>query len=406
MSILYVSNTATNTSPVPPSTKLAIASDTIENAGFVWFLVTFNGVVSLVALTLNLIIIMTFAKNSSLRTPSNILVLGLAVSDFGVAAVSQPLLCVWYYGFHTAALFIALRISFDTFVAVSLFVLTAITTDRFLAVFLHLRYQAVVTTQRYLIVLICCWIASILLCVCRFLTKFEALAIDVCVGIISLSFNAFFIIKISREIRRHATQIQAQINSLNNTESLDIPRYKRTVINMYFIIVAPILCYIPFLSSLIGHVMYDDVLSEPAFVYYKAICETITMSSGAINPIIYCIRMEEIRHAVLNLLHAQYCSVFCSCTGELTRRELAKRNDDGNSNSSSKATTIAATTTATTIPTTTTTTTTIAATTTTTPAITTTSIAATIPAITTTSLAATIPTTIPAITTTIVANQQ
>ncbi|KAK3731146.1 hypothetical protein QZH41_000004 [Actinostola sp. cb2023] len=49
-----------------------------------------NAASSFLASVLNFLIILTFVKTTSLRTPSYILILSLAISDFGVAVVVQP----------------------------------------------------------------------------------------------------------------------------------------------------------------------------------------------------------------------------------------------------------------------------------------------------------------------------
>ena len=49
-----------------------------------------NAFSSVLATVLNLLIIVTLIKTPSLRTPSNILILSLAITDFGVGALVQP----------------------------------------------------------------------------------------------------------------------------------------------------------------------------------------------------------------------------------------------------------------------------------------------------------------------------
>ncbi|KXJ19319.1 Ocellar opsin [Exaiptasia diaphana] len=55
---------------------------------------TFSG---LLATVLNLLVIMTFVKTPSLRTPSNILILSLAITDFCVGALVQPVYCAYLF---------------------------------------------------------------------------------------------------------------------------------------------------------------------------------------------------------------------------------------------------------------------------------------------------------------------
>ncbi|MEM8559500.1 MAG: sodium/proton-translocating pyrophosphatase, partial [Bacteroidota bacterium] len=102
-------------------------------------------------IVLNVLVIMVFVKTTSLRTPANTLVLGLSVSDFGIAIFSQPVFCVWIYAklwcmeqlqhiFGTIFYYSFLLQAF-----VSFGILTTISADRFLAIHLHLRYKELVT---------------------------------------------------------------------------------------------------------------------------------------------------------------------------------------------------------------------------------------------------------------------
>ncbi|KAK3731649.1 hypothetical protein QZH41_007512 [Actinostola sp. cb2023] len=88
-----------------------------------------NAVSSFLASVLNFLTILTFVKTTSLRTPSYILILSLAISDFGVAVVVQP-----------------------AYILVSFLTVTAVTMDRFLAIHLHLR-RRLLRTPSYILIL-------------------------------------------------------------------------------------------------------------------------------------------------------------------------------------------------------------------------------------------------------------
>ncbi|XP_020917750.1 adenosine receptor A3-like [Exaiptasia diaphana] len=117
------------------------SSTTIEeqpetaDARFIVSMIVINAFSGLLATVLNLLIIATFIKTPSLRTPSNILILSLAIADFGVGAFAEP------------------SYSLVLLVNTSAVTITAITVDRFLALHLHLRYQELVTTKRISVVI-------------------------------------------------------------------------------------------------------------------------------------------------------------------------------------------------------------------------------------------------------------
>ena len=139
-------------------------------SNFILSMIVVNALMAFMATSLNVLIILTFVKTTSLReTPSNLLVLGLAISDLSVGVFAQPFFCTawicWSYrqcwfetnnleqSFITSLIYYMLLFHCLT--------LPAITVDRFLAVHLHLRYQELVTTKRYGITLACIWIISI-----------------------------------------------------------------------------------------------------------------------------------------------------------------------------------------------------------------------------------------------------
>jgi hypothetical protein len=117
-------------------------------SNFTLSMIVINALMAFMATSLNVLIILTFVKTASLReTPSNLLILGLAISDLSVGVFAQPFFCIVKFAELTgnpdlkqATVNIFQYISY-ILSAASLFTLTAITVDRFLAVRLHLRYQ-------------------------------------------------------------------------------------------------------------------------------------------------------------------------------------------------------------------------------------------------------------------------
>jgi hypothetical protein len=182
---------------------------------------------------------------------------------------------------------------------VSLGTLTAITADRFLAVHLHLRYQELITTKRYGMTLACIWIWNAFLCICTSLLRHVAVVIIVIIMIItSLVMNAYFIFKVSQVIYRHLVQIQAQQPSTQ--QSIDMPRYKKSVYTMYCVIGTFVLCYTPFLVWMILVPLQGEWTIESHQLFIVSI--TLVLFNGVLNPLIYCMRIQEIREAVFVLL--------------------------------------------------------------------------------------------------------
>ena len=185
-------------------------------SNFTLSMIVINALMAFMATSLNLLIIVTFVKTTSLReTPSNVLVLGLAISDLFVGVFEQPLFCVaWICWSYRAILIIVQQAIWKVYsihllsyyLLLSLFTLTAITVDRFLAVKLHLRYQELVTTKRYGITLACIWIISIFAVIRDVFIKETAAFFIIVLTILccTIFINIYLLFKISQVIHRHS----------------------------------------------------------------------------------------------------------------------------------------------------------------------------------------------------------
>jgi hypothetical protein len=116
--------------------------------------------------------------------------------------------------------------------------------------------------------------------------------------VVLLLVNAYFIFKISQIIHRHSAQIQAQQQSVQ--QSINMPRYKKSVNTMYYVIGAFAVCYVPLVGSLVAQTASNFSLATQILFYLFA-C-TSAMFNGVLNPFIYCWRSVEIRTAARRLL--------------------------------------------------------------------------------------------------------
>ncbi|XP_020892699.1 adrenocorticotropic hormone receptor-like [Exaiptasia diaphana] len=261
---------------------------------------------SLIATLSNSIVVFTLLKTPSLRTPSNFLIVGLAVSDFSTGVVVLPSFISYKVSEHardvhvfcpTGMLYVATGTALSM---ISFLTLSTITADRFLAVQLHLRYKQYVTTKRYAFLLFLYWGFCIFIVVCRF-RFFNSYTLMTGIVLLSLflAMDAFFILKVSKVVHRHSVQIQAQ-HQQSTEQPLDMARFKKTVNVMYYIIGAFVLCYMPLLAALVVLFINSDFSLE--IRGWFTIAELFLLSNAAVNPVIYCFRIKEIRDAFKKLL--------------------------------------------------------------------------------------------------------
>lgn len=261
-----------------------------------------NAFIAVVAFCLNALVIATFALTKSLWTPRNILLLGLAISDAAVAIIAEPFFSVHLYSYWYGSPELTMlsdEVNFFSFTMLSMVSfgnLTLITADRYLAVRLHLRYNEIVTTKRCCISLLIVWVSSGVATYLRNLQEnmYYIPLIDLFIYLVIMISNVFLMVKIMIVVRRHTIQIHAQ------RSSLDMPKYKRSVNTMYYVLAAFVLCNIGHIAGLVMIVVLQDWNELVSFVLTPA--DTIMMLNGALNPFIYCLRIKEIRTDTIALV--------------------------------------------------------------------------------------------------------
>ncbi|XP_031560016.1 adrenocorticotropic hormone receptor-like [Actinia tenebrosa] len=270
-------------------------------------LIVFNSIMAFVAGVNNVLVICTIARTPSLRKPANILILGLALSDLGSSLLAQPSYCFFLFADiqHDVHRFCqsgkVYAWSVWMFTPVSFATLISVTADRFLAVELHLRYQELVTTKRYGIVLILIWAIGLVISVSTIIFVFKTFPLVITGSVIIgtlICANSFFLFKISRVIRRHSLQIQAQQQSVQ--QSIDMPRYKKSVNTMYYVIGVFLFCYIPLIITMVVHSIFRKDTKVTRYMY--TFSESLALANGVLNPVLYFWRIEELRKAAYNLL--------------------------------------------------------------------------------------------------------
>ena len=266
-------------------------------------MIVLNAVMAALASCSNAVVIYTISRTPSLQTPSNILILGLAISDISIGVFVQPCACVRLFAeleYNTSLLYwsyIVYMPSSWTLAVASILTLTMVIADRFLAIHLHLRYQELVTVKRYVIVLAIIWLISTGFGVYGlFVSHINRNFLYVYLAAISIltNLNGYFILKIHQAIRRHSLQIH-----VNTPMGQDMPRHKKSVKIMYLVIGSFVLCYGPFTAVMVASQIVDYTLT---LHFCFEVATTLVMFNSVLNPIIYFWRIEEMRNAVMVLL--------------------------------------------------------------------------------------------------------
>ncbi|XP_057695341.1 trace amine-associated receptor 13c-like [Corythoichthys intestinalis] len=132
---------------------------------FLFFRV-FLSIVCVLTVLLNLLVIISVSHFRQLYTPTNILLLSLAISDVLVGLVAMPLMIImstacWFFGPMACVLW-----NYLTFICQSASVgnMVLISADRFLAICYPLHYTVKVTVKKIQLCVCLCWSASVIFC--------------------------------------------------------------------------------------------------------------------------------------------------------------------------------------------------------------------------------------------------
>ena len=154
--------------------------------------------------------------------------------------------------------------------AASLLTLSTIALDRLLAVSLHLRYQELVTSKRVTIVLISIWLTScITALIYIFLPKSNEMVAAV-ILLVGYVLTTVAYVRIYKVVKYHQNQIYSQ-NQLQNAQTREALRQRKSAYNALFVYFVFLVCYLPFLPSVI---LYLTNTSEISFLHSQ-ICVVI-----------------------------------------------------------------------------------------------------------------------------------
>ena len=278
-----------------------------------WYVVSgvFNVFLSYTAIMLNIVTIRAIRKTLSLSKPLKTLLLSLAVSDLGVGLTAQPLFVAirvmqlkqtdhsgTYYGTYTA-----FRVSANLFSFASCFLVVVLITDRFLAIRLYLRYKELVTRKRIAAVVILIWVISAILSLIRLwiprniiYVVFGILAFLCALTVTLLSFKTY------SAARGQINQIQVMeltVQQVSQTgEMANVERLRKFAMAAIYVCLVFMVCYLPNMCTLWTIV----INSEPVNIVIQQYTVTLVFLNSSLNPLIYCWKMRNIRHAVMDIL--------------------------------------------------------------------------------------------------------
>ena len=278
------------------------------------FISSVNAFFSVLAILSNCVIIAAFYRFDSLRTPSNLLLLGLSFCDLFVGLVTQPLFVA-----ETALvaansgvactlkdLYVIFLFSFSS---ASVLHVCVSSIERSIAIFYPFKHQFFVTKRNAVVALTGFWISWALLTI---FTRREHGG-----GLIGYSRMAFVIfsalvvfvinVRLFVEARTHSRQIQdSSVQSCSTSQDEISERSRRTMEKAardtkaakttFLIIGIMVFCNLPLIATFTARKFYNVRGRAPTLLWFAA--NTIVLLPAALNPVTYFWRKRDFRVCV------------------------------------------------------------------------------------------------------------
>ncbi len=258
----------------------------------------------------NALIMAAIWKNPSLRTPSYVLLAGLAFTDFCTGLVTQPffvisrvarlagdrkMFCITavitqYVGYYFSSL--------------TVLVMTIIAVERWL----HMSRRSVLTVRRVIILYITFAVFLVLFFGVTARIYWDGrkdiftvmIALYLMTAAVCVVFMTFSYFKVFRIIRHHQCQVQTNGNAIN------MEKYKKSIFTILYILAIYVLSYIPYLFCMLVFLVFQDY-GKSSMAAFNA-SAAVVLSSTFVNPLLYYWRIKEVRDSVRHTVRKLFCN--------------------------------------------------------------------------------------------------
>ena len=283
----------------------------IDQTPFFVFIFSFNVFLAINATLGNTLILIALHKVSSIHPPTKFLLRCLALSDFFIGVIVQPLFVAFLMEIASGKwriLHLFLSIFNFTFCGFSFTTAAVVSVDRLLALLLGLRYSHTVTLRRVRCLVVCFLLAAIVNGFMYFLSSRDfANSVGFVVIITSFFLSVFSYAKIFLKLRQHQAQVRQHVGhdqANGRGIPLNIERYKKIVCTIAWVQLALVSCYFPIFIFLIQAATTDWYKTGSIF-HVSAL--TVVYFNSTLNPILFCWKIREVRGAVKTTLKQIRC---------------------------------------------------------------------------------------------------
>lgn len=259
----------------------------------------------------NLLVLTAIYNFPPLRRLSSFFIASLAVADFLVGLVMNPVYTAMFISNaatqHEHPLRVAENWLWLQTVVTSTFTLTAVSIERFIAVTKCFHYAEIVTVKRCSYGVTSIWVFSIFYACQRFIIRHveDLPSLWICTTILTV-FLPFVIISycyvcIFKAARTQCARIVAD-NIVNSAYCKEVLKNKKAAWTLCIVIGLFALLWVPSLALSLWHISTTDPRKHQCIDYLWFWAAFLSSTSSFCNPWIYAIRTREFRMAFLKIL--------------------------------------------------------------------------------------------------------
>lgn len=257
--------------------------------------------------TANALVIVSYFKNSRLRTLSNVPLLSLAFSDSLVTAVVLPLhvtrLVKEIYGARNCVLWTLKRLASYFSAGVSLFSITIISVERFITLAYPYHYQTILTKIRVNAVVTATWLITFVFVVSnigllpyKVLRTMATSAVILCTSTMLLIWTWVY-----KLLRKHERRISTNHTpSVSLSETISRKETHRNTRTSGLIVTGLILCYLPLVLMMAYY--WTEPKSFTGIYLVTPWGETLVLAHSLFNPLYVFWRKSEFRRTAWNFI--------------------------------------------------------------------------------------------------------
>ena len=268
-----------------------------------------NIVLAFTATIGNVLVLYAVWRKPTLRSPSILLLCGLASTDLAVGLIAQPLFIARsLLNLYTRSE--RMKVTFESgsktiafsLCGVSLGIIAGTSLDRLIAILKPLQYPSIVTVRRVTCILLAIWTV----CVVAGATQIweERIILRLIASWIFIGFCVTIACHatIFKIVRRHRIEIKIQARAFEGANAAaSMASLQKSAFSAFIFFIVLAICYFPYLLVYminLARERREDLLG-------RSLAITVVFMNSALNPFLYGWRVPELRNAMLQVFRAK-----------------------------------------------------------------------------------------------------